>query len=275
MIDQWLSSHPSSPLHKLYGQVDVIEIADPTDGIKSYLGKELVDSYRQLEFLKFHYQALPESELRAYLKNYTLPSDKNQITKNVRQGDFAEVLAQLIVSFFEKRAVPLKKMRWKFNADRSVFSTDMLAHNDGDPIADLYYYEIKSKLNNKKSSVDGLHAHVTIHAHNSLLKDTKLPHEGIADFLSRQYFEKADFAQAKKYHDIVQNPGKYNKHYELFFIIDAKEFISDILDDLEALPPTLSPLGITIVLIKNLGKLILEVRDNAIEQAVNHVHPKP
>jgi len=275
MIDQWLSSYPSSPLHKLYAQVNVVEIVDPSENVKDYLGKELVDSYRQLDFLKFHYESLPEADLRNYLKTYTLPPDHNQITKNVRQGDFGEVLAHLIVSFFENRAVPLKKMRWKFNAGRSVFSTDMLAHNHGPAITDLYYYEIKSRLNIKKESINGLNAFVTIHAHNSLLKDANQPNEGIADFLSRYYFEKEDFAQATKYHDIVNNPTKYNKSYELFFIIETPKYIDDILDDLEVLPPGLNPLRVTIVLIKNLGRLIVEVQNRAIEQAVDYVYPKP
>lgn len=255
--------------------IDLVEITDPTEAIKDHIGQEIIDSYRQLDYLKFTYAQKPEADLRKYIKDYVLPSGKNQITKNVRQGDFAEVLASMIVSFFQKRIVPLKKMRWKFNKDRSVFCTDMLAHNDGAAITDLYYYEIKSRLGIKKETVDKQSAYVTVHAHNSLSKDEQGPNEGIADFLSRYYFEEKDFVAATKYHDIVLNPTKYNKTFELFFIIETSKFNAAILDDLQNLPPSLNPLFVTIVLIKDLGRLVIEVQNKAIEQAVNYVYPKP
>jgi len=276
MIDKWLIPASCSPLHRLYGQINIVEIAAPSDDVKDHLSKEIISSYRHLEHLKINFATKNEADLRKYIKEYVLPSDKNQITKNVRQGDFSEVLASLIVSFFQGKIVPLKKMKWKFNKDRSVFSTDMFAHNDGDVISDLYYYEIKSRLSTKnKETVKPLTAYITVHAHNSLLKDQQQPNEAIADFLNRYYLEFGDQASAAKYFDIVMNPGDYNKGFELFFIIESTKFNTAILDDLENLPPGLSPLNVTIVLIKDLAKLILDLKDRAIEQAVNEVFPKP
>jgi hypothetical protein len=184
MIDNWLKSTSSTPVHSLYGMINVVEIGTPSNDIKNYLGKEILSSYRNLDHLKVLYEHQSEDTLKAYIKDYVLPSNANNLTRNVRQGDFSEVLASLIVSFFEKRIVPLKKMRWKFNKDKSVFSTDMLAHNDGETISDLYYYEIKSRLNTTyKEGTEPLRFYITVHAHNNLLKDSQQPNEGIADFL--------------------------------------------------------------------------------------------
>ncbi|XHR97419.1 hypothetical protein ACFJIV_12630 [Mucilaginibacter sp. UC70_90] len=222
------------------------------------------------------YEHLSEDRLKDYIRDYVLPSNDNQLTRNVRQGDFSEVLASLIVSFFEKRIVPVKKMRWKFNKDKSVFSTDMFAHNSGDQISELYYYEIKSRLDTRqKEGTSPDRFYITVHAHNSLLKDMNQPHEGIADFLSKMYAAQKDYASAKKYHDIILNPDDYSRSYELFFIIESSKFNPAILVDLENLPPTLKPLCVTIVLIASLGRLIIELQQRAVQQAVNYIHPAP
>lgn len=229
-----------------------------------------------MDFLKFSFQSEEEQKLINYINQYVFPSDDYQIVKNVRQGDFGEILASLIVSFFEGLAVPINKMRWKFNKDRSVFCTDMIAHNSTGDIKDLYYYEIKTKLNLKKiypeKGQPGIH--ITVLAHDSLLSDNISPNEGIADFLSRYYFEEEEYDKATKYKDIVINPSSYNKHYELFFVIEKKEYIVDILDDLHNLPPTLNPLKVTVVLLENLDNLISTVKNRAIQASVNFVYNK-
>ncbi|WP_419699838.1 hypothetical protein [Mucilaginibacter sp. NFX135] len=276
MINTWLQSTPSVPSHKLYGMISVVEIGPPSDNVKDYLGHEIISSYHNLDDLKGLYEHLPENRLRDYIKDYVLPSDAHQLTLNVRQGDFSEVLASLIVSYFEKRIVPLKKMRWKFNKDKSVFSTDMFAHNAGNEISDLYYYEIKSRLNTTyKEGKAPDRFYITVHAHNSLLKDMNQPNEGIADFLSKMYSYVKDYDSARKYHDIILNPTKYNRAYELFFIIETSKFNPAILDDLENLPPTLKPLCVTIVLIGNLARLMVDLQQRAVQQAVDYIHPAP
>lgn len=276
MINTWLQSSSSVPAHQLFGMINVVEIGPPSVDVKDYLGHEIISSYRNLDDLKILYEHLPEDRLTDYIRDYVMPSNANQLTRNVRQGDFSEVLASLIVSFFEKRIVPLKKMRWKFNKDKSVFSTDMFAHNAGDQISDLYYYEIKSRLDTRqKEGTAPNRFYITVHAHNSLLKDMQQPNEGIADFLSKMYFAQKDYDSAKKYHDIILNPNNYKRSYELFFIIETTKFNPSIIDELENLPPALKPLCITIVLIANLGRLIVDLQQRAIQQAVNFIHPAP
>ncbi len=274
MINNWLEYIEQNPNPYTFRLIDVSEKITPDDRIKEYLGDEILRSYRNLDFLKVQYEHEHEQKLREYIKNYVLSSDKNQITKNVRQGDFAEILTSLIISYFEGLEVPLKKLRWKFNNERSVFCTDLIAHNSGDEISDLYYYEIKSRLSLKKESIAGQSNYITVIAHNSLLKDEGAPSEGIADFLARYFYELGDFDSSNKYMDIVKNPQNYNRNFELFFIIENSKYITDILTDLDNLPPTLNPLRITVVLISGLGRLIINTQNIAIEQAVNFVYNK-
>ena len=65
----------------------------------------------------------------------------------MRQGDWAEILASLIVTYFQNLEVPLNKLQWKFNQNKAVFGTDIFAYNKGEKIHYLYYYEIKNDTN--------------------------------------------------------------------------------------------------------------------------------
>lgn len=274
MINNWLDYTEQNPSSYTFRIIDVTEKVTPDDDIKEYLGGEILSSYRNLGFLKVQYEHEPEQNLREYIKNYAIPTSSNQISKNVRQGDFGEILTSLIVSYFEGLEVPLKKLRWKFNSERAVFCTDLIAHNSGKTISDIYYYEVKSRLNITRETVLGQSNYVTVIAHNSLLKDEQIPSEGIADFLGRYFFEMGDFDSSHKYMDIVKNPQNYGRNFELFFIIEQSKFISNIFTDLNNLPPKLNPLRVTVVLISGLGRLIIETQNLAIEQAVNFVYDK-
>jgi len=275
MIDTWLNYAERLPCgYTKFRLIDVSEKKQPDSAILSYIGEEIIGSYRNLEYLKVEYQNEPEANLVKYIKQYVISSEKNTITKNVWQGDFGEIIAGLIVSYFENLTVPLKKLRYKFNKDRSVFCTDMIAHNSSAPITDLHYYEIKTRLRLRKETIQGVSSHVTVIAHNSLMKDEQAPNEFIADFLARNYYETQEWAKATQYSDIVKNPLKYKKAYELFFIVDDKSTLTDILNDLEHLPPTLTPLRTTVVLIKDLARLLVIAKKAAIDTTIKKVYNK-
>lgn len=270
MITSWLNYKADIP-KPTFTVFVLSENQTIDDTIKAVLQKEQLNSYRNIDFLKIHYKTEPRQNLVDYLNNQVLPSLTDQF--HVWQGDLGETLGSMIVSYFQNLDVPLKKMRWKFNKDRSVFCTDMIAHNKGNSITDLYYYEIKTRQSlNSKESIGRSTSYITIHAHNSLLKDKDSPTEGIIDFLSRYYYEKDDLDNSSKYHDIIKNPNSYNKKFELFFIGEKTSYISNILDDLDSLPPQLSPLNVTVVLIHNFKQLVSDLRKTIIAEAVKIVY---
>ena len=274
MINDWLNYEETNPSPYVFRIINVSEKSEQSDELKSFLGREIVNSYRDLDFLKSSYKDKPKDDLESYLKHYVFPSDKAQIHKNVGQGDFGEILAGIIVSNIQGLIVPIQKLRWKFNHNKSVFCTDMIAHNSGVFIENIHYYEIKTRLLIRKEAVNKINNHVTVNAHNSLLKDENAPNDGIADFISRICYANNDFENYLKYSAVVSNPNNYYRIFELFFIVDESKYKGEILDDLENLPPTLNPLRVTIVLIKSLGRLIVTARQKAIEEAVNYVYTK-
>ena len=272
MINDWLNYEQTTPTPYVFQIINVSEKSQQTDEIKSFLSNEVLKSYRELEFLKFLYANEAEDKLKKYLEDYVFPSGINQLSKNVTQGDFGETLAYLIVSHFHELVVPIRKLRWKLNNEKSVFCTDMIGHNHGNIITNIHYFEIKSKIAIKKESVNGHSNYITVHAHNSLLKEEQTPNEGIADFLSRYFFSKGEYDNADKYGAIVKNPNSYDREFELVFIIETSKYIPDILEELENLPPQLNPLKVSIILIKDLLDLINHTREKAIDEAIKYVY---
>lgn len=293
-LDRWLNKEEvdSSPYSFQVVFFKERNASLPDAEIKKYIEEQVSISHRNLSHLKLHYQTEPRESLSSYLESYVFPEMTNQINKNVWQGDFGEILAGLIVAYFQDLEVPIKKIKLKFNKDRSVFSTDMIAHNKDDVITDIYYYEIKTRQNiqNKetvKVAGNNLYNYITVHAHNSLHREEISPNEGIADFLSRYYEDKAMtyvetggeasniehmLSLSKKYHDIVKNPSNYNRKFELFFITEASSYNDVVLTTLNSISPLLSPLKITVLLIDNLNELIESTRNNIIDTTLKLVY---
>jgi hypothetical protein len=271
-LDAWLTVDEPKPCPYVFKLIEVNERLSPDEHIKVFLGKEMLSSYRNLDYLKFRYGKRPQEQLTKYLLDNAFPSQENQIDKNVGQGDFGEILAGLIVTYYADLEVPLKKMRWKFNRSRSTFCTDIMAHNKGSTISDVYYYEVKTRLRIKKEKVNGVSNHITINAHNALLKDQEAPNEAIADFLSRFYFEIDEFDKADQYGDLVIARHNYTRNFGLFFIINKTSLIKRILQELHDLPPALKPLTVTVVLIQDLAKIIDYTRNTAVAEAIKYVY---
>lgn len=275
MITDWLSHTEKTPSpYGLFRVIDVVEKVSADQKVCEYMAGEILSAYRNFGELKFRFENTDAATLKAYLLSNVFPGDNYTLVRNVRQGDFAEVLSSLIVRYFQGLVTPLHKMRYKFNKDRSVFCTDMMAHNEGAVITDLYYYEIKSRLDIRKEEAGGITDYITVLAHNSLRKDELTPNEAIADFLSSRYYEQGEYELSTKYNDIVLNTSKYNRKFELFFIIEKSKFKDDILTALQSFPATLTPLSVTVVLIENLKDLVEKTYQQALAVAADQILTK-
>ncbi len=259
MIEDWLKYEEKEDTGYIFRLIHITENQSPPDEeLIKYLQDKILTSYRPFDFYKFKFaETATEDEIRKYVKEQVIPKDENQFDRNVRQGDWGEVLATLIVSKFQNLEIPINKLQWKINKDKAVFGTDLLAFNKGEKIEDIYYYEIKTRLNpNNKETKNGESHYIAVWAYRSLEKDEQSPTESIADFFARLYFKKKDYNTAYKFLDIVKNPQNYNRKFELFLIIEKSKFIDEILQELNDLPPKLNPLNVTIVFIDKLSELV-------------------
>lgn len=266
IFDNWLEYSKQNSNYK-FTIVNVTEKnSSKEDELIKYLQKEVLLVYRKIEFYKFNLAEESEENIIKYVKEQVIPKDENPIDRNIRQGDWGEVLAALIVLKFQNLQIPINKLQWKFNKNKSVFGTDLIAFNKGEQIKDIYYYEIKTRLNpqNKEGSESNKHF-IAVLAYKTLLIDSQSPTESIADFLERLFFEKEEYEKALKFKDIIKHPENYQKKYEVFLIVEKNNFIKkmrEILEELNNLSPKLDPLNITIVLIDNLEKLINRTWEN-------------
>ncbi|WP_027126848.1 Hachiman antiphage defense system protein HamA [Gelidibacter mesophilus] len=267
MINNWLE-HNEQVSSYSFRSIYVGEKAKSDNGTIEFLQEKIITSYRNFDFYKFYLENSSESDIRNFVLNQVIPANITQFDKNVRQGDWGEILSALIVAYFQDLEVPINKLQWKLNKDKAVFGTDLFAYNKGDKITDVYYYEIKTRLNpkNKEGKAPNRN-YITVIAHNSLAKDESAPTESIAEFLSRLFFEMGKLNEAKKFKDIVKNPQNYKRNFELFFIIDRDNFDIKILDELNALPSQLDPLKVTLIFIEDL-QLLVENTWNDIESAL-------
>ncbi|PHN01119.1 Hachiman antiphage defense system protein HamA [Flavilitoribacter nigricans] len=277
MVTNWLNRASRNPSVYAFTVVDMSEKIQIDDSIKSYLGEQTLIQYRSLEWLKKRYGNESSTVLCEYLRNNVFPSTTNQITKNVRQGDFGEILTTLVVEEFKNLKVPISKLRYKFNKDRSVFCTDLISHNQGNTITDITYYEVKTRITYSDD--------IGVKAYEGLLKDEKKPNESIADFLDRYYFDQAEiysaagdvtkaneyYSIAKQFGDLVKNPTNFNRRFEIIIIMETSKFKEDILTQLNSLSLQLSPLEVTVVLVDNLSNLVSEVFTKAEKVAESQV----
>jgi len=258
MIGNWLKYNEEDKTRYVFKLVQIAEKENPDDNLIKLLQESILTSYRSLKFYEFHFgKTATEEQIKQYIHSQVIPKGENQFDKNVRQGDWGEILSGLIASYFQGLTIPINKLQWKYNKDKAVFGTDLIAFNEGDKIKDIYYYEIKTRLTpDKKEGKSPNRFYISILAHNSLLKDEQAPTESIADFLERLYVEKEDYATASKFKDIVKNPQNYNRKFELFLIVEKDNFREEILTDLNNLPPQLNPLSVTMIFIDNLSDLV-------------------
>lgn len=236
------------------------------------LKEKVLLSYRSIEELKFHLSESTEDEIKKYVTDYVIPENASIIDRIVRQGDWGEIVAGLIVANIQKLSIPIHKLRWKINKNKSVFGTDLIAFNLGDPITDIHYYEIKTRVaSHQKEGKNPNRNYISIIAHNSLAKENNMPNEMLADFLMRYYVAQNDYASAAKFKDIVKNPSAYNRNFELFFIVEENNYTDTIFDELHNLPPQLAPLRVTVIIVNDLQKIIDETWQDIEQRLVDMI----
>lgn len=281
MLLNWLaeSKRMTSP-YLTIRVIDVTEKNTPDQEILDYLGEEFLNSYRDIKNIKREFSSKDKNELIHYLTSAVFPPDKTLDPFRVRQGDFGEVLARLIIQNFRNLHVPGFKLRWKVDNSKAVSLTDIIAHNKGEEIKDIKFYEVKTYTAPTTS--------LGTKAHGQLKKDSdKGINVFIADFIKRQYQDKAqvledagnieeankNWSMADKYSDITLHPKNYKHSFEIIIIVEKKKYKEDILTKLEAIEKKLSPLDVSIVLVDDLEKLVDSSFDTALKYCCKEVYP--
>ena len=251
MINKWLYEEMRELDTDKFQVIDLKEVDDISQEVKEYIANHLISSFRNIEQLKFRYKDRDKEELRKYIKEKIFPNQDNQFSKNVKQGDWGEVLSAIILNDIKSVILPITKLRWKINNEKSMFGTDVFAIRENEEeLQELIYCEVKTKITYDKE--------IGIKAYESLYRDNGSSLPDIIDFISKVYFEKGDYELAAKYDKIYLNMDNHTKEFQIFLIMDGSIWRDEIVDILKASSVDLERLFINIVLIPNFKDLIEE-----------------
>lgn len=248
-----------------YSNFDLFEITsvDDISGLIDFLGEKIFESYKDVDFIKRHFAGSTKEDLREYLQTHVYPEDEIQIDQNVKNGDLGEILGeQTIYEFEDNLKVPIKKLKWKFNNKKSVFCTDIFAHNDNGPIDVLKYYEVKTYTTRNLD--------VGVKAFDGLLSDYNSGKEPIANFLSQMNHayavqakefgnnQRAEelYSLSDEYMDIVKGRKNFTRKYEAILIREKRHFRNEELDRIESKTPFTDNFMVSVVLVDNLQEII-------------------
>lgn len=240
-----------------------ISSIEELDGFTEFLGHKIIESYKDVEFLRRHFAHEGKEALKEYLQSHVYPEGDYQIDQNVKNGDLGEIIGeQTIHEYEEGLTVPIKKLKWKMNNKKSVFCTDIFAHNSIGPIDVLKYYEVKTYTTRN--------INVGVKAFDALKKDVESGREPIANFLSQRHLAKAILAEelgqgevaaehyekSDEYMSIVKGSKDYTRKYEAILVREKGRFREEELERIDEKEPFFDDLLVSVVLVDNLQDVI-------------------
>ena len=283
MIEQYFSQPTSDSQTYNFSFITITENKKRDEQLITELQKKILTAYRSQRYLQRKRRNLNRNQLIDYINKKVIPRDKTNFDLAVRHGDFGEVFASLIIQYIEKKEF-FNKLRWKYNNDKSVFGTDIVAFDNINNPTEIGYYEIKTRENalkkeeiekvkvgkNNKSILD----YITKIAYKSLENDMNSDKESILDFMSRWYEEKDDLEKSDLFSDIVDGVRTVNKIYSIYIITDikiTKKKYSILLSSLNSLPITINPLNVVFVFIEDIKGLIKETWSTIASNGADYI----
>lgn len=259
MVKRWINEKPRKDNSHSFTVIDISEHNKITEEVKRILASNLILSFRDIEHLKRRYKDQPKVKLKEHIENKVFATGKDGFSNATKIGDWGEVFCEVILDEFRGYALPIRKLKWKINNEKSLLGTDVFAikqDKDGN-IKDLVYSESKVKTTYLKD--------IGKQAYESLYRDNGESLPDIIDFISRLFYFQGNFEMADKFDDVFSNMEKYGKEFQIFLIFDKKLWKEDILEILNDIPPELENLFVTVVLIDGLRDLIDETYNLTIE----------
>lgn len=283
MLTQYFSEKEIETPEYNFSFVCITQDKEKDDALIIELQKNIIKAYRKPSFLQRKRRNLDRHGLEDYIKNKVIPKKITNFDLAVRYGDFGEVFASLIIQYTQGREV-FHKLQWKYNPNKSVFGTDIVAFDSLDNPSEITYYEVKTRENALKKEEIGRKRigkdeiiekdYITVIAYKSLEKDMLSDKESILDFMSRFYEQSNDLDKSDLFSDIVDGARAVNKSYEVFIITDTQIISKDyqlLLQALNAVPKSIRPLSVTFIFIENLKSLMTETWNTIVEHGASFI----
>lgn len=283
MIKQYFSIKEQNSLNYNFYFVRITQDKPKDDCLIDELQKNLLRGYRDPNYLQRKRRNLDKKGLENYIQKKVIPNKKNNFDLAVQYGDFGEMFASSVIEFINSK-ITFHKLRWKYNSDKSVFGTDIVAFDSMDNPTEVTYYEVKTRENalkkeiiqkgNKKKNIPELKEFVTIVAYKSLEKDMLSDKESLMDYMSRLFYAEKEYDKSDLFSDLVDGKRSVNRKYEIYVITDGKVMsgnYKDLLDVLNKFQKKINPLSVTFVFIDELKTLVTETWNTIVQHGAGFI----
>ncbi|HYU56245.1 MAG TPA: Hachiman antiphage defense system protein HamA [Candidatus Dormibacteraeota bacterium] len=153
-LASWLrSSFRSSSPYKTFDVVDINEHRPLTIEVKSLLKTIIASALYDIDFLTIVAESLGWDTVQKML------TERRPKVKNLRYGDFGEIITNAILADFFGYIIPVQKLRYRIETDQSLPGTDSIALKVvSGAITDVSFVESKLRSGQDTSkAVEGYH----------------------------------------------------------------------------------------------------------------------
>lgn len=250
MIRDWLNHSKRCNHGYKFNIIDVAETEIRKEQLFPFwLAGELLIAYKNPEHLKRRYIKRDKTELREYLGNEVFPSLTAVMDKNVRRGDWGEIVSSLLLRDVMNLETALIKLRYKLNRKKSSFGIDVFGVqlDESGNVCGLCVCETKTKITYDKK--------IGVKAHDSLYMNDKSAIITIADFMSTLYFNEGKFELSDQFDEIVLQKANFPTDHHIFLVHEKSLWKEDIIIELDNLNELNQGLNFNVLLIDGLDKL--------------------
>lgn len=250
MIRDWLIHTTRNTHGYQYNVIDVSETDIRAEvAFPSWLAGELLVAYKNPEHLKRRYSKRDKKELQDYLVNEVFPPVTETLDKNVRRGDWGEIVTSLILRDVKQLETALIKLRYKLNRKKSTFGIDVFGVqlDAFGKVSSLCVCETKTKITYDKK--------IGIEAYNSLFSNDTSAIVTIADFMSTLYYSEKRYDLSDQFDEIVLKKANFPTNHHIFLVHEKKLWKEDILMELNNTKDLMKGFSVNILLINNLDDL--------------------
>lgn len=250
MIRDWLIHTNRNAQQFKYNVIDVSETNIRTNkAFPTWLARELLLAYKNPEHLKRRYSRRNKKELRDYLVNEVFPPVIEIMDKNVRRGDWGEIVTSLFLRDIKELETALIKLRYKLNRKKSSFGIDVFGVqlDQLGKVCSLCVCETKTKITYDKQ--------IGVKAYNSLYSNDTSAIVTIADFMSILYFNEGKFELADQFDEIVLQKANFPTEHHIFLVHEKKLWNEDVLIELNNTQNLKQGFNVNVLLIDDLDNL--------------------
>lgn len=174
------------------------------------------------------------------------------LEKNVRRGDFGEIITSLILRDINSLETTLIKLRYKLNRKKSSFGIDVFGVqlDKNGQVCGLCICETKTKITYDKA--------IGIKAHDSLFSDDQSAIITISDFMSNLYYTSGNYDLSDQFDKIVLQKANFPTNHHIFLVHEKDKFNEEILDELDKFKDLQKGIHVNVLLIENLDALMHE-----------------